>query len=217
MRRVIITIGLAVLMIGFGKTTQADWVTIQVEGMVDRVEDYGNYLGGKVIVGSKMTGWYTYDTSVPDTEPWEKVGHYPQNNSPAGIHFEIEGFSFNSNHNALDFHLDITNDNAAYLGDYQDVYQFRSYGNMPFIEGVPINFIGMELLDYSGNALSSDALPTMAPNLDLWQWNGLDIISDRKFGIGAHITSAIPEPGSLALLIIGTLSLYSRKTTKDSK
>jgi len=212
MRRIILTIGLAVLLFDLARTAQAEWVTIQIEGVIDYVEDYGNYLGGKVNVGSTMTGWYTYDTTVPDSEPWEKVGRYKQNNSPAGIHFDTEGFSFNTTPDSLDFYVDITNDNAHYLGDFQDVYQIgSSYDNLPFKEGVPIDGIGLGLLDYSGNALSSDALPITIPNLQDWQENGFWVGSDRNFNIRGTITAMVPEPASILILSFGALSLFTRK------
>jgi len=74
---------------------QAELVTINIEGVVDTVEDDGNYLDGQVNPGNIITGWYTYDTDTPDSNPDDPVqGNYWHYTSPFGISLTIDSFSF---------------------------------------------------------------------------------------------------------------------------
>jgi len=209
MRRAILTIGLAVLFLGLGRPAQAEWVTIQIEGVVDYVEDFGDYLGGQIIEGSVMTGWYKYDMDVSDSDSSLKVGNYWQNNSPAEIYFEIEGFVFRSDPDNLNIIIEMVNDYPS-----GDSYLVGSSHNLSITPDIPVQGITLGFNDYSGNALSSDALPATAPNLQDWQENSFSISSDRNFNFSGTIYSAVPEPATLLFLSLGTVGLYFRKSHK---
>jgi len=45
----------------------AKLITIEIEAEVDFVDDDLGVLEGKINVGDIISGWYTYDTSTPDS------------------------------------------------------------------------------------------------------------------------------------------------------
>jgi len=212
MRRAIITIGLAVLFLGLGRPAQAEWVTIQIEGVVDDISDHGNYLTGKVNIGDTITGWYTYDTSTPDTFPYqagnEYRGDYWHNSAPAGVSVFINDLEFKTDPLNVQFLMSITNAGYTYS---TDDYGLLSYNNISNMEGVSTDIISLALEDYSGTALSSDALPTAPPNLNLWQFNDLMVSGGQNFGISGRVTYIVPEPATLFLFSFGALGLLTRK------
>jgi hypothetical protein len=90
------------------------------------------------------------------------------------------------------------------------VYWLASYNNASLDNGALVDSIWWQLNDDTGSALSSDALPTTFPFLGDWQANVLGIEGDRRYGIKAHVTSAIPEPCTVLLFGVGTLFLRKR-------
>jgi hypothetical protein len=213
MRRAIITIGLAVLMLGLGKTTQAEWITIQIEGVVDYVSDFGNHLQGKVDVGDIITGWYTYNTATPDSSPLDPAqGNYWYYSAPAGVSLQINELIFKTDFENVQFQMAMRNDIPT---NGYDIYAFNSFNNTTSVNETLIDSINWQLIDYEGNALSSDVLPISAPHLGLWESNRFGIVSDRSFIIGGYIISAVPEPTTLLFLALGTLGIYLRKIPKS--
>jgi len=190
---------------------QAEPITIAIEAEVDSVEDVGGYLEGKIKPGDIITGAYTYDSSTPDSSPLDPiVGHYYHYASPAGISLSVGGFTFATNPSNVDFSLGVTNN-----GSSADVYYLFSANNLRLSNGFSINDILWQLNDSTAHALSSDALPLTAPLLDLWDSNYLLIQGgprSSQFDIQGHVTSAIPEPGTVMLLTLG--GLIVRRRTK---
>ncbi len=172
-------------------------VTIQIEAVVDSVQDEGNYLEGKIQVGDIITGWYTYDSSVTRL-PGER---YRLDSPPCGVFLSGGGFDFQTDPSSVYFEMGIGNDLS-----WGDTYYFISFTNLSLSNGTPVDYIFWQLDDPTGNALSSDALPTTAPVLGDWQsLYGLAISADRMWGIDATVTSAelIPEPATLLLVALG--------------
>lgn len=185
---------------------KAEWVTIRIEGVIEGVSDYFNILEGKVDVCDTFTGWYTYDTSTPDTSINENESAHVHNSQPAGVHIDIGGLSFESDPENLYFAIGIANN---YL---DDGYGFSSHNIISNDESVPVQAISWWLTDPTGNAISSTALTTEPPILENWLYNNLYIGSPAmKYEIQGHVTSAIPEPATLLLLAIGSFGLCERK------
>jgi hypothetical protein len=61
-------------------------VTIYIEAVVDSVQDSGNYLEGKISPGNLITGYYTYESTTPDSEPLPTHGRY-EHSTPPPWHF----------------------------------------------------------------------------------------------------------------------------------
>jgi hypothetical protein len=187
---------------------QATLITIQIEGVVDSVLDEGNYLEGKIKPGDAITGFYTYESTTPDSSPLDPVqGNYWHYTPPAGISLTVGGFDFKTDPTNVEFCVAVRNNNLS--GD--DVYWIHSDKNLFLSNGTPVDYISWSLKDHTSSALSSDALPTTFPILAYWQENLLRIYTDRSFIIDSHITYVIPEPVTIVLIVLGGLVLRKRR------
>jgi hypothetical protein len=184
---------------------KATLITIQIEAVVDSVDDSGNYLEGQINPGDIITGFYTYESTTPDSNPLATIGRYEHHVPPHGIFLSVEGFDFETDPANVDFLIEITNDYPP-----NDDYFLLSHSNLPLSNGVLVDSISWWLYDPTGSALSTDALPVTAPLLNDWQGNHLRLEGDRTFLIDAHVTSAIPEPTTFLLLGLGGLLLRKR-------
>jgi len=182
---------------------QATLITIQIEGVVDRFWDEGNYLEGKIKPGDIITGAYTYDTSTPDSNPIPEVADYLHHAAPCGISLTVGGFDFKTDPANVDFLVEIINDSTS--GGLYDAYGLISYNNLTLYNGASVDEISWWLTDTSATVLSCTELPTTAPVLDDWQsiyGLRLDGVKDA-FHISAHVTSAVPEPATALLFGLG--------------
>jgi hypothetical protein len=171
-------------------TANAKLVTIEIEAVVDSVDDDHGVLEGKIKTGDIITGWYSYDTSTPDSNPSISEGRYLHYTPPYGIFLSVGGFNFETDPANVDFLVEITNDYPP-----NDGYFLLSYSNIPLSSDVVVDYIFWHLYDPMGSALSTDALPTTPPVLDEWQFNHLLITGPslgKSFGIEGHVISAIP-------------------------
>ena len=188
---------------------QAELITIAITATVDAMHDDGNYLEGKVHVGDSITGTYTYESTTPDTNPATDVGDYWHYSSPAGISLAVGGFNFKTDPANVKFLVEIVNNNGGI-----DAFLVRSDNNLFLSNGTYVDCISWDLQDRTLTALSSDSLPTTAPVLSQWQTNFLTFGGgagkSNSFAIAAHVTSAIPEPATISLLLLGGFLLRKR-------
>lgn len=188
---------------------RAALVTIQIEAVVDSLQDEGNYLEGKIEVGDIITGSYTYDLSTPDSEPLAYAGIYEHHNTPAGISLSVGGFDFKTDPDNVDFVVAILNDCPP---SGKDQVWMTSYSNLPLSNGVGVDIISWQLDDPTGTAIFSTDLTAGPLVLDDWESVfGLSFGADRRYGIFAHVTSAVPEPASIMLVGISALFLRKRR------
>ena len=189
---------------------QAAIIIIDLTAEISDVDDLGGLLEGLVNVGDIITGSYTYDSATPDSKPSETVGQYEYVTQPYGVSLSVGGFVFQTDPENINFLVSVGNN---HLGD--DRYSLRSYSNLPLSNGVLVDHISWQLVDYSATALSSDALPTTPPVLEDWQSIfGITITFGYKGSsmIRAHVTSAelVPEPATIFLLGLGALALIRK-------
>jgi len=188
---------------------EAALITIQIEGVVDNVWDEGNYLEGKIKPGNIITGFYTYESTTPDSSPADPVvGHYYHHSPPAGISLTVGGFEFRTDPANVDFLVGIVNNNTS----GNDIYWIHSYNNLDLSNGTSVDSISWQLNDPTGTVFSSDALPITSPVLENWESiYGLRLAGERyRYTIDATVTSAIPEPTTILFFGLGLLLLRKR-------
>jgi len=193
----------------------AEQIEIRIAATVYNMFDDGNFLEGKITNGSIITGSYTYESTTEDSNPSSTVGDYWHYASPYGVSFSVGGFEFKTNPDNVSFIVEVVNNYPS-----GDDYGYISYNNLPFSESAGVGNISWFLSDPTATALSSDALPTTVPVLNLWQDNDLMITGGgwqgetwNEYGIHAEVTSAqlVPEPGTFLLLTLGALAIRKRR------
>jgi hypothetical protein len=143
-------------------------INIKIDAQIEYVYDPSNLLGGAILANDTITGKYTYDSGTPDSEPDPSIGHYDYNTSTFGIKLEAGGFVFETDPNDVNFRISII-DNLTYTN--WDMYSLTSTNNSQLSNGLLVNEIGWALINTTGNAISSDVLPTDAPVLSDWDQN----------------------------------------------
>lgn len=188
---------------------RAGLITIYLTAEVTYVDDHADLLEGKVTIDDIITGSYSYDSDTPDTNPSDTVGDYWHYNTPYGINLSAGSLVFQTDPDNVHFLVEVCNNHIP----PPDGYLLRSYNNLPLSNWVHVERISWQLDDYSGTALSSAALPTTPPVLEDWERNYLQITFGYKGSsyILARVTSAIPEPATILLLVLGSLVLTRRR------
>jgi hypothetical protein len=194
----------------------AELVTIELTGEVTGLDDPVGWINSEVTVGQEISGWYSYDTSTPDSNPLARVGDYYHHSKPYGIELHIGDFVFQTDPADVEFLLAV-GDNFMYSS--WDNYGVGSYNNLPFSDEVYVTLIGWGLQDPSGTALSSALLPATPP--DVTQWSAMNWLRIELGGnpdqssamIGGRVTSVsiVPEPATVLLLVMGGIALIRKK------
>ncbi len=201
--KIIARIVLAILFCFVCVPVRAEMITIAISGHVTLVDDSWGFLENKFHSGDVISGTYTYDSSALDSEPLDPAyGLYEYYNAPMGISMNIGEFNFRTNPNDVYFRIGITHLSGT------NYYSLFSTNNLPLPNGVEVYEIYWDLIDTTGTALNSDALPTIPPDLSLFKPSitcNFDILGHCSYLIRAEITSAtlVPEPATLLLLMFG--------------
>lgn len=187
-------------------------ITINLTAEIVGIDDRDGLLEGRISVGDIITGSYTYDSDTPDTNPLSEVGDYWHASSPYGVILTTGEFVFQTDPENVNFVLEVGNN---HLYSSWDHYLFRSYNNLALSNDVVVDLIDWQLYDDSGSVLSSDALPTIPPDLEHWHHYGarLHIALGYKSSshISATVTSAVPEPATFLLFGLGALALLRKR------
>lgn len=180
--------------------SNAEIVSIDITAVVEYVDDYKNYLGGKVKAGDQINGTYVYDTSTVDDNTAATVADYWHKQPGFGICLDVAGLKFGSSATSPNFLVELVNNHYT----NRDNYLLRSYINDFAVSAKPDpnypsptleNHISWQLDDNTMQALSSIQLTDQPPALSAWQSQfGLSIDSragSNRFMIRAHVTSAV--------------------------
>ena len=169
----------------------AEAVTLQITATVYNIYDSDNALGGSVNMGDKITGTYTIDVSVPDTDPNPEYGHYIQTSSP-GSSPQL-GFDLLLGPHSLK--SDPTNTAHMYeahiMNSYADHFGLWSWGNMPLTNGSTVDDVVVDLYDGTGLVLSSDQLNAQAPDVTAFEFHDIHVsgrsVTGNHFSVDAKI------------------------------
>lgn len=202
----------------------AKLVPIAITAEVTHFAYLDDFFEGRINVGDLVTGVYIYDLSTPDSDP-SPGGLYVHDAPPAGITLTAGGLVFMTDPENVEFIVKIENNYPAVFGP-RDSYIFNSLNNLPLSNGFAVERITLSIVDNTGSAISSSALPTTAPVLDDWETGRYDLYVECTYGtpfaftfaFDAHLTSAvlIPEPATILLLIFGGSSLLRKCKTRKS-
>jgi len=132
--------------------------------------------------GDTLWGHYTYETTAPDEDPSHYYGKYYYTESPYGIIVYHKNYTFASDSVDVDFRIYLEDSVTTY--GLRDLYVAQSLHNEPDpIAGPsPLAGIQIRLEDRTGTALSSDSLPSTAPELSDWTYSSEVII----YGTGVY-------------------------------
>ena len=206
-------------------TSDAQAVIVQAAftGEVFFVDDPGDTLDGQISIGDEIAGFYTYESSTPDTyvpepgsddPPASRRGIYQHSAPPFGLTMTIGSFTFETDPLAVDFKITM----GKYLPEIfpYDSYSAASYGNLPLSNGTPVDFTTLLLEDFGGSVISDDTLPDTTPDLAAWEADVIGAkggLADDRFLIKGRVTSltTVPEPSVLCLLGLGAAMLRSSR------
>ncbi|NIM94241.1 MAG: hypothetical protein GTO18_11090 [Anaerolineales bacterium] len=178
-------------------TPHPDKITMVFEGRVTQFRDSSGFFDESVEIGSQLSGTYTIDRTISDSNDLPTVGDYWHAEAGDGIRVQIGNYLFQSNASSPEFLLAITNDHND-----RDAYLLRSYQNQIIHNGellrVPLELhISWQLDNDSGSAFPSsmgDSLLETEPGLGSFtQTFGLTISGDDVFLIRGVVDSVDVE------------------------
>lgn len=180
---------------------RAGIVTWEFGGEIDQVRDTSGIFGGALTVGSPFSGSFTFDTSTPDTNPDSGVSSFE--NPLQDLSGQIGGFGFSGPIFGVSS-FEIT-DGAA---GSDDIFSLSS---SVFLNGEGLNFL-LTLIDSTGTAFSDDTLPTVPPDLSLFDSATIHLLRQTgDLAIDGTISFLVPEPGTLCLLAVGAVAILRRR------
>lgn len=200
------------LPLGAAPPAAATPVTVVMTGTWTVVDDAGIVLGGAVSVGTTFTATLLYDDATPDSDADPQFGTYFV--APAQFDFTLSTGGFVFSHS-----LPSPNDGIAVAdqgaGDSLVAYA-QNFTGAPGLPAFGLSYANPSFDDFSGTALSSDALTAVPWTLASWPSRGMTFYADvadssplTYFDLEGDITglTVVPEPGSAALLCAGLVVL----------
>jgi len=139
----------------------AEQVTFRIDAVIDHIYDPNNALANRLKLGDSLSSVYTFETTVPDSASSPVYGFYNQENSAGN------GFSLNIKNLSPS---PITSRNVAFhsintWNNQGDFFYAESKMRSAVGNNLTITFIGLEVFDNTGHALSNDKLTSTPPNI----------------------------------------------------
>lgn len=176
----------------------ADLVTFDFVVQLTSVEDNQNVLQGAVAVGDEVTGQFTLDTSSPDLSGLPTLGFYRE--PSVSLTGDVGGIPIAGPGPGIsETYVRIPTSGPYEFEMFDDSYFLGTRGELR-----------LWILDSTRSWTEGDALPTVPfPHFDGSYFE----LSKQTYGfvrLRGVVTSFTPEPGSLAFVGFGVLSVLSR-------
>jgi hypothetical protein len=166
---------------------RSEIVNFKFSGIVTDADVEESSLDGSVTNGTPFTGFYTYDTAAIDANTNPAVGDYEFTNSVCGVVIKVGSYVFRTSPDHVEFNIEIVNqikDDSFYFGSFANA----ATGSQ-FVESIE-----WQMEDYSGTALTNDALPTVPPNLNAFPDNNYISIDGGNFYLICTVQSIGTNP-----------------------
>ncbi|MET0498933.1 MAG: hypothetical protein ABW106_11785 [Steroidobacteraceae bacterium] len=171
---------------------------MRVGARVAEIQDSGNVLAGKIVLGQRVTGTYVYNTNTPNLSPIPALGEYRPYANESRMRFAVGSTVFEA--------AQPTQGTVIYLNaDEFSNGQFlmRSNDNKPLASGALISDITLRIAG-QGNVTQSVALPTVAPDLAGY-WTK-EVVIDGTLGGNSFHVRAVLETAELIVADALTVS-----------
>lgn len=190
-------------------TANGELITFEFAGQINYMEGDLGFLGGSIQIGTPFSGSYTFESTTPDAaylDPaiGEYAGALTQLSIQVGLH-TLSGIG-TSNRIAV-----------AHITEGEDTGDAYIMGAGPLQLLARDVSTGIVLLDYEALAISNDSLPLSPPSLDLFDITEFTVIGGpmvSRFYIAGEVTSLLPEPTSLLLMLVGGSAVLRRRRTE---
>jgi hypothetical protein len=195
-------------------TAQATPTTFAYTGIVQTVVPA---LSGTFQPGDAFSGSYTFESTTPDTDPSPGFGLYA--NAITGLTFTIGSYTGGADCSSGSCDIAVQDGGPGDCALIDCYIVTVSHPTGPSVEGVLPTSFGLSLLDGSGLALSSDALPLIPPDLSSFPITFFGVnFDDFAFGVEGELTSltlkataTVAEPSVLFLVVVALLGMAIRQ------
>lgn len=138
----------------------AEVVRVRLTARVSNLNDPGNVLAGKVVVGQRVNGLYVYNTNTPNVSPYPNMGDYRPYANEGRVRFAVGSMVYESKQPTQGIGILIRPQDGGITG----MFNILSNDNQPLADGTTVQHMQL-VLDGQGNVTESLALPKVAPVL----------------------------------------------------
>ncbi len=205
---------------------QAEPVTFHFTGVVEFAQgpSIGELLApgvtGADLIGTQISGWYTFDSAAPDTQGASFLGIYVSSGAPYEYVMQFAHRTFMLNGVQIGVIVDFDNMQVT-PGLKDDIYTAQRTGPHPTDPTLQLRAY-LDLIasgtatDGPTTSLLNDSLPLVPPDLSGFTtrrvfMNVLDSSGSVVGGLGGTLTSLyVPEPATTLLLVPAAVALLAR-------
>jgi hypothetical protein len=173
-------------------TASAEVVRVRVTARVSQINDSGNWLAGKIVVGQRVNGLYVYNTNTPNQSPIPDIGDYRPYANEARVRFAIGSQVFESKQPTQGIGILIDAENFGSTGQFNII----STDNKDLADGTAVESIWMDLQGH-GNVTQSVQLPNVAPVLTEYFTKQVTITAHSP--VGSYTVTADLEVAELVV------------------
>jgi len=203
------------LLAGTTSICHAEIIVYQVNATIVDVYDPNNVLQGSMNVGNTISGTYSFDDTVADTDPSSEFAYYDYTHlTSGGFDLSVNGESLKTDSTVPGFMHQIHIENS-----FSDFFHIGSWGNRPLSNGAQVHDINLDLYDDTGTALNSAVLNSTPPNPTAFMWRdlyvgGTDSTGGAYYSVMAQVDSITLSSGS-STLPPGIIEMLVNATVND--